>query len=132
MDEEIKYTDDLEVEKVENSYKTVSLKESDLELKDNRSSNKKQKTKKGLKTKIIAWALGLGVFAGGIAGASAGIKAYKEYNTTGNGAYNKILEDKFEQVHKNLYSRLSYACSDYKKVKHINTKPLPKSNALET
>lgn len=119
MDEEIKYTDDLEVEKVENSYKTVSLKESDLESENNKPNNK-QKNKKGLKTKIIAWALGLGVFAGGIAGASAGIKAYKEYNTTGNGAYNKILEDKFEQVHKNLYSRLSYACSDYKKVKHIN------------
>ena len=64
-------------------------------------NKEKQKSKKSLK-KIIAWALGLGVLVGGIIGGVAGAKAYKEYNTTGNGAYNKLIEESFERTNKSL------------------------------
>lgn len=80
------------------------------------NSHEEKTNKKTLITIIFLVVLCSAIIVGGI----IGYKVCKEYNTTGDGAYNKILEEKFEQTNKILYSRLSYACDDYKKVKHIN------------
>lgn len=119
MEEEIKYTDDLEVEtNVKESERPIDLDENNLQssqAEEKKDKKEKQKNKKGLKKRIIAWALGLGVFAGGV----AGVKAYKEYNTTGNGAYNKLIEANFEQANKSLSSQLRQTVGENKTIKSL-------------
>lgn len=55
---------------------------------------KSQKPKKGLKRKIITWALGLGIFAGAAAG---GVMAYKSANSD-EAKYIKEIKSRYEKV----------------------------------
>jgi len=114
MDEEIKITNDMDVEIVDeqkNSVqptrleKEIKLEEESRKLnKDNIENFKKsQKPKKSLKKKIIAWALGAGIFAGAVAG---GVVAYKGANSDQNKYINEV-KSRYEMVDETLTEQVN-------------------------
>ena len=78
-------------------------------------SRKKSKLKKVLLTTIITLILCGSIVIGGI----VGVKAYIDYNTTGDGAYNKILEEKFGDTNGILFDKISHSLSRSQTIKHI-------------
>ncbi len=137
-DIEIKVMDDLSVETKDGNQKNdsqafgvsklneeIELEKQSRKLAKNNIENfkKSQKPKKSLKTKILAWGLGLGIFAGAVAGGTA---LYKD-QTTGNGAYNDVLKSKYEKVDETLNKRVfgdahSFDSAKNKKINSINFK----------
>ena len=116
MDEEIKIGDDLDVEinnkpaekKVTRLEEEIKIEEESRKLnKDNiKNFEKSQKPKKSLKKKVIAWCLGASIFIGAAVGAAFGIKNKIDDNKYGNGRYAREIQTRYEQVDKNLHSRL--------------------------
>lgn len=85
---------DAEIEAQINSRKLKEVEQkSEASQKDNvKNFAKSQKQKKSLKKRVLAWALGIGIFAGAAAGATMGIKNYVEDQTTGDGAYRNAIQ----------------------------------------
>lgn len=116
MDEEIKIGDDLDVEinnkpaekKVTRLEEEIKIEEESRKLnKDNiKNFEKSQRPKKSLKKKVIAWCLGASIFIGAAVGAAFGIKNKIDDNKYGNGRYAREIQTRYEQVDKNLHSRL--------------------------
>lgn len=102
---------DAEIEAQINSRKLKEVEQkSEASQKDNvKNFAKSQKQKKSLKKRVLAWALGIGIFAGAAAGATMGIKNYVDDQTTGNGAYRNAIQSRYEKVDETLTSRL---CED--------------------
>lgn len=72
----------------------------------NDKNSKSVSVKKSLKKRIIAWVLGVGIFAGAVAGGIA-VKNKIEDNTTGNGAYLKAIKSRYEKVDATLTRRIN-------------------------
>ena len=135
-DIEIKVMDDLSVETKDGNQKNdsqafgvsklndeIELEKQSRKLAKNNIENfkKSQKPKKSLKTKILAWGLGLGIFAGAVAGGTA---LYKD-QTTGNGAYNDVLKSKYEKVDETLNKKYfrdinAFTSTPNKKITYID------------
>lgn len=98
----------------------------------NDKNSKSVSVKKSLKKRIIAWVLGVGIFAGAVAGGIA-VKNKIEDNTTGNGAYLKAIKSRYEKVDATLTRRLNldtYSSILNKKVQTIRFEE-PEINDVE-
>lgn len=103
----------------------IRLEKESRKLSKNHVENfkKSQKPKKSLKNKILAWGLGIGIFAGAVAGGAA---LYKD-QTTGNGAYRNEIRSRYERVDETLNKRVfgdahSFDTAKNKKINSINFK----------
>ena len=66
---------------------------------------KSQKPKKDLKKRFLAWGLGATIFAG----ASIGVGAIINDQTNGDGAYNREIQKKYEQVDETLTKAMGHS-----------------------
>lgn len=100
---------DAEIEAQKNARKLKEVEQKTEEAQKDNVKNfaKSQKQKKSLKKRVLAWALGIGIFAGAAAGATMGIKNYVDDQTTGNGAYINVIQSRYEKVDETLTRRIN-------------------------
>lgn len=93
-----------------------SVTDTDGNLKDEKSINKENElndrekqtvSKKSLKKRIFSLVLCVVIISGVVTGAIIGIKKYIEYQTIGDGAYQKAIRSRYERVDKTLTQRLN-------------------------